>query len=69
MDPEDSATDTGMLGSETQYPGPGRDTRRTDPDPAAAPGADDLEITTAMSDADSERTYLGTHETTGQPGR
>ena len=57
--------DTGMVGSETQNPGPGRDTRRTDPDPAAAPGADDLETTTAMSDPDPARTRLGSHE----PGR
>jgi hypothetical protein len=52
--------DTGMVGSETQNPGPGRDTRQTDPD--AAPGADDPETTAAMSDADPDRTRLGSHE-------
>ena len=51
--------DTGMVGSETQNPGPGRDTRRTDP---AAPSVDDLETTAAMSDADPDRTRLGSHE-------
>jgi hypothetical protein len=54
--------DTGMVGSEAENPGPGRDTRRTDPDPAATTGADDREATTAMSDADPDRTRLGTHE-------
>jgi hypothetical protein len=52
--------DTGMVGSETENPGPGRDTRQTDPD--AAPGADDPETTAAMSDADPDRTRLGSHE-------
>jgi hypothetical protein len=46
MNPEDRTTDTGMLGSEAENPGPGRDTRQTDPD--AAPGADDPETTSAM---------------------
>ena len=54
--------DTGMVGSETENPGPGRDTRRTDPDPTATTGADDPETTTAMSDADPDRTRLGSHE-------
>ena len=58
--------DTGMVGSETENPGPGRDTRRTDPDPAAASGADDPETTTAMSDDDPDRTRLGSHQT-GHP--
>jgi hypothetical protein len=53
--------DTGMVGSETQNPGPGRDTRRTDPEPTA-PGADDAVTTSAMSDADPDRTRLGSHE-------
>ena len=56
--------DTGMVGSEAENPGPGRDTRRTDPDPAS--GADDPETTTAMSDDDPDRTRLGSHET-GHP--
>jgi hypothetical protein len=60
-----SQADTGMVGSETQNPGPGRDTRRTDPDPAAG-GADDPETTTAMSDDDPDRTRLGRHQT-GHP--
>jgi len=67
--PKDTAAsgqaDTGMVGSETENPGPGRDTRRTDPNPAAASGADDPETTTAMSDDDPDRTRLGSHE----PGR
>jgi hypothetical protein len=52
--------DTGMVGSEAENPGPGRDTRQTDPD--AAPGADDPETTSAMSDDDPDRTRLGSHE-------
>ena len=54
--------DTGMVGSETENPGPGRDTRRTDPNPAAASGADDPETTAAMSDPDPDRSRLGRHE-------
>jgi hypothetical protein len=54
--------DTGMVGSEAENPGPGRDTRRTDADPAAASGADDPETTTAMSDPDPARTRLGSHQ-------
>jgi hypothetical protein len=61
-----SQADTGMVGSDTENPGPGRDTRRTDPDPAAASGVDDPEATTAMSDDDPDRTRLGSHET-GHP--
>jgi hypothetical protein len=53
--------DTGMLGSEAENPGPGRDTRQTNPDPAAT-GADDPDTTTAMSDSDPDRTRLGRHE-------
>jgi len=52
--------DTGMVGSETENPGPGRDTRRTDP--AATADADDPETTAAMSDSDPARTRLGSHE-------
>jgi hypothetical protein len=62
MDRDDRTTDTGMLGSDTDNPEPGRDTRRTDPDPAATTGADDPVTTTAMSDADPDRTRLGTRE-------
>jgi hypothetical protein len=67
MNRDDRTTDTGMVGSETENPGPGRDTRRTDPDPTATTGADDPETTTAMSDADPDRTRLGRHE--GGPAR
>jgi hypothetical protein len=52
-------TDTGMVGSETENPGPGRDTRQTDP---ATAGAEDPEATAAMSDTDLDRTRLGSHE-------
>ncbi len=52
--------DTGMVGSETENPGPGRDTRRTDP--AATADADDPETTAAMSDTDPIRTRLGSHK-------
>jgi hypothetical protein len=52
-------TDTGMVGSETENPGPGRDTRQTDP---ATAGAEDPEATAAMSDPDPDRTRLGSHE-------
>jgi hypothetical protein len=58
-----SQADTGMVGSETENPGPGRDTRRTDP-AAATAGAEDPEATAAMSDDDPDRTRLGRH----QPG-
>ena len=53
--------DTGMLGSEAENPGPGRDTRQTNPDPAAT-GVDDPDTTTAMSEPDPDRTRLGRHE-------
>jgi hypothetical protein len=62
MDRDDRTADTGMLGSEAENPGPGRDTRHTDPDPAATTAADDPQTTTAMSDADPDRTRLGSHE-------
>jgi hypothetical protein len=62
MDRDDRTTDTGMLGSDAENPGPGRDTRRTDPYPAAAGDADDPETTTAMSDDDPDRTRLGSHQ-------
>jgi hypothetical protein len=65
MDRDDRTTDTGMVGSETQNPGPGRDSRQTDP--AATAGTEDPEATAAMSDADPARTRLGSHE--GGPAR
>ena len=58
--------DTGMLGSEAENPGPGRDTDRTDS--TATPGTDDPATTAAMSDTDPDRTRLGSHEP-GQPGQ
>lgn len=39
MDHDDRTADIGMLGSDTDNPEPGRDTRRTDSDPAARTGA------------------------------
>jgi hypothetical protein len=52
--------DTGMIGSEAEEPGPGRDTSPTDPDPAAA-STDQPRGTVAMSDEDPMRTRLGSH--------
>ena len=66
MNPEDRTTDTGMLGSEADNPGPGRDTSRTDPDPAAT-STEHPTRTVGMSGADPERTRLGTQETSGRP--
>jgi hypothetical protein len=62
VDHDDRTADTGMLGSDTENPGPCRDTRRTGPDPAATTGAGHPVNTTAMSDADPDRTRLGTRE-------
>jgi hypothetical protein len=62
MDRNDRTTDTGMLGSDAEDPGPGRDTRRADRDPAATSGADDPATAAAMSDSDPDRTRLGRHE-------
>jgi hypothetical protein len=52
--------DTGMIGSESEEPGPGRDTSLTDPDPAAA-STDQPRGTVAMSEDDPLRTRLGSH--------
>jgi hypothetical protein len=52
--------DTGMLGSEAEEPGPGRDTSLTDPDPVAA-STDQPRGTVAMSEGDPMRTRLGSH--------
>jgi hypothetical protein len=60
VDHDDRTADTGMLGSDTDNPEPGRDTRRTDP--AATTGTGHPVTTTAMSDADPDRTRLGTRE-------
>jgi hypothetical protein len=61
-DREDQARqgDTGMIGSEAEEPGPGRDTSLTDPDPAAA-SSDQPRGTVAMSEGDPMRTRLGSH--------
>jgi hypothetical protein len=52
--------DTGMIGSESEDPGPGRDTSLTDPDPVAA-SVDQPQGTVAMSEGDPMRTRLGSH--------
>jgi hypothetical protein len=52
--------DSGMIGSETEEPGPGRDTSLTEPDPVAA-GTDQPRATVAMSEGDPMRTRLGSH--------
>ena len=52
--------DTGMIGSEAEDPGPGRDTSLTDPDPVAA-STDQPRGTVAMSEGDPMRTRLGSH--------
>jgi hypothetical protein len=58
---EELDEDAGMIGSEWEEPGPGRDERLTNPDPAdwstEAPTA-----TVGMSEGDPERTRLGAHE-------
>ena len=66
MGRDDSTTDTGMLGSDAENPGPGRDTRQTDPDPAATSSEHPTQ-TVGMSGADPQRTRLGTQETSGRP--
>jgi hypothetical protein len=60
MDHDDRNTDTGMLGSDAENPGPGRDTRQTDP--ATTAGAEDPEATAARSAPDPDRTRLGSHD-------
>jgi hypothetical protein len=52
--------DTGMIGSESEEPGPGRDTSLTEPDPVAA-GAEQPKTTVAMSEGDPMATRLGSH--------
>ena len=61
----DRPTDTGMLGSDAEDPGPGRDTRPTDPDPAAT-SSEHPTRAVGMSGSDPERTRLGTQETSGR---
>ena len=52
--------DSGMIGSESEDPGPGRDTSLTDPDPVAA-STDQPRGTVAMSEGDPMTTRLGSH--------
>jgi hypothetical protein len=52
--------DTGMIGSESEEPGPGRDTSLTEPDPVAG-GTEQPQTTVAMSEGDPMRTRLGSH--------
>ena len=66
MDRDDRSTDTGMLGSDAENPGPGRDTRQTDPDPAET-SSERPTSPVDMSGSDPERTRLGTQETSGRP--
>ena len=61
MDRDDALhDDDGMIGSEAEEPGPGRDTSLTDPDPVAA-STDQPRDTVAMSEGDPMRTRLGSH--------
>jgi hypothetical protein len=52
--------DAGMIGSESEEPGPGRDASLTDPDPVAA-STDQPRGTVAMSEGDPMATRLGSH--------
>jgi hypothetical protein len=58
---EEPPRDTGMIGSDAEEPGPGRDASVTDPDPVAA-SADQPTGTVGMSDQDPMRTRLGAHK-------
>jgi hypothetical protein len=58
---EEPPRDTGMLGSDAEEPGPGRDTALTDPDPVAA-SADQPRDTVGMSSEDPMRSRLGAHK-------
>ena len=55
---DDLQDDGGMIGSESEEPGPGRDTSLTDPDPVAA-STDQPRGTVAMSEGDPMATRLG----------
>jgi len=57
---DDLKDDGGMIGSESEEPGPGRDTSLTDPDPVAA-STDQPRGTVAMSEGDPMATRLGSH--------
>jgi hypothetical protein len=58
---EERPRDTGMIGSDAEEPGPGRDASLTDPDTVAA-SADQPRGTAGMSDQDPMRTRLGAHK-------
>jgi hypothetical protein len=61
MDRDDALhDDDGMIGSDAEEPGPGRDTSLTDPDPVAA-STDQPRGTVAMSEGDPMATRLGSH--------
>jgi hypothetical protein len=64
--PEARRRDSGVIGSEEQEPGPGRDTALTDPDPVAS-SVDQPRETVAMSEGDPVRTRLGAHEDDAEP--
>jgi hypothetical protein len=63
MDHDGRTADTGMLGSETENPESGRDSPRTTPESAATTSEGHPVATTDMSDADADRTSLGTYRT------
>jgi hypothetical protein len=52
--------DTGMIGSEAEEPGPGRDTSLTESDPVTG-STDQPRSTVGMSEGDPMRTRLGSH--------
>jgi len=58
--------DTGVIGSEAEERGPGRDTARTDPDPVSE-SVEQPRTTVAMSEADPVRTRLGAQEEDVEP--
>lgn len=60
-DDKESPRDTGMIGSDAEEPGPGRDASLTDPDPVAA-SPDQPRGTVGMSKEDPMRTRLGAHK-------
>jgi hypothetical protein len=62
----DRPTDTGMLGSDAENPGPGRDTRQTELDPAET-SSEHPTRAVGMSGPDPQRTRLGSQETSGRP--
>jgi hypothetical protein len=62
-DETDRSADTGMLGSDAENPGPGRDTRLTDAHPTTANREERPASTVEMSEDEPERTRLGTQDT------